>query len=620
MTSARDEPPTPASPRDGSGGHELAHSEQLIRSLLNATGQGVYGIDLDGNCTFANPACVQLLRYDSESDLLNRNMHELIHHTRAGGEPYPVEECQIYLAFREQRGIHIADEIVWRADGGSCPVEYWSYPVHHDDHLIGGVVTFVDISQRLEAENELREREATVRALLNATGEGIYGTDLSGDFTFANPACVSLLGFASDAELLGRNAHALIHHTRPNGDPYPVEECHIYQAFREGRDINIRDEIVWRADGTSFPAEYWSSPLKVDNDLAGCVVAFFDTTERKQAEEDLRQSEKLAALGKLSAGLAHELNNPAAAAQRSSAQLGQRLKELTRVAIELAQAGVSRQQWQALTDAVARARRDEAPTLSALDRADREEAIANWLGGRDLPNAWELAPPLVAAGVDETALESMIAELPAEVVTDAVAWVSESLATDELLKTLTTTTSNIISDLVGAVKSYSYMDQATQQEVNIHEGLDGTLRLLQHKLKTGATVQREYDAELPRISVLAGELNQVWTNLLDNAIDAAGANGTIGIRTFTDGPHVVVEVRDDGAGIPDEIRSRIFDPFFTTKEVGEGTGLGLDIVRRIITERSGGAIEVTSEPGDTRFLVRLPLTGPPATDKQGADR
>jgi PAS domain S-box-containing protein len=591
-------------------GHELEHSEQLVRALLNATGQGIYGVDLDGNCTFANPACVELLGYEHESDLLNRNMHALIHHTRPNGDPYPSDECQIYAAIREERGIHIGDEIVWRADGESYPVEYWSYPVHHDGKLLGCVVAFVDISERLDAENDLREREATVRALLNATGEGIYGTNLDGDFTFANPACVKLLGYESDKELLGRNVHKLIHHTRPTGEPYPIEECHIYQAFREGCDINLRDEIVWRADRTSFPVEYWSSPVQVNDKVAGCVVAFFDTTERKRAEEDLRQSEKLAALGKLSAGLAHELNNPAAAAQRAAAQLRERLERLAGFALELGELGLSGQQWQSLRNTVDRTRGEAPPTLSALDRADREEAIANWLSSHDLADAWQLAPPLVAAGVDESSLETMTTYLPASAIAAAVAWLSESLATDELLETLTTTTGSI-SELVAAVKGYSYMDQAPQQEVDIHEGLEGTLRMLQHKLKTGVTVHREYDAELPRIPVLAGELNQVWTNLLDNAIDAAGPTGEIGVRTWADGDHIVVEVRDNGPGIPDEIRLRIFDPFFTTKDVGEGTGLGLDVVRRIITGRSGGEIDVSSEPGDTRFVVRLPRAGPP---------
>ncbi len=594
--------------------HELEHSEQLVSSLLNATGQGVYGVDLDGDCTFANPACIELLGYESEAELLGHNMHQLIHHTRHDGAPYPVEDCQIYQAHREERGMHVGDEIVWRADGTSCPVEYWSYPVRHEDHLIGSVVSFVDISERLAAEAEIHEQEAMVRALLNATGEGIYGTDMNGEFTFANPACVALLGYKSDAELLGRNAHELIHHTRPTGGHYPVEDCRIYQAFREDRDTNVRDEIVWRSDGTSFPAEYWASPLRVNGELAGCVVAFFDSTEREQAEEELRQSEKLAALGKLSAGLAHELNNPAAAAQRASSQLRDTLERLSTAAVELGEQGLTAEQWAALARAVEIDAAASA-TLSALDRADREEELAGWLSSHSVENAWQLAPPLVAARIEGSTLDKVTAGMPGSAVPSAVAWLSESLTAGELLGTLTTTTTSM-SELVGAVKSYSYMDQALQQEVDIHQGLESTLRILQHKLGDNVEIVRDFSPQIPEFSVLAGELNQVWTNLLDNAIDAVGSEGRITMRTALDGDYALVEICDDGPGVPVDIQSRIFDPFFTTKDVGQGTGLGLDVVRRIVTDRSGGSIEVHSEPGDTRFQVRLPLAGPPELGAQ----
>ena len=208
--------------------HELHRTEELIRSLLNATGEGIYGVDLEGDCTFANPACMELLGFDSDSDLLGQNMHQLIHHTRPDGSAYPVEACRIYQAFREERGTHVGDEIVWRADGTSFPAEYWSHPMHHHDELVGAVVTFVDISERKQAEEDLRRSEATVRSVLNATGQGTYGVDLEGDCTFANPACVELLGFDSDDDLLGVNMHRLIHHTRANGTAYPVEECRIY--------------------------------------------------------------------------------------------------------------------------------------------------------------------------------------------------------------------------------------------------------------------------------------------------------------------------------------------------------------------------------------------------------
>ncbi len=386
-----------------------------------------------------------------------------------------------------------------------------------------------------------------------------------------------------------------------------MEECHIYQAFREGRGIHVGDEVVWRADGECFPAEYWSYPLFLHGELAGCVVAFVDITERKRTEEELRQTEKLTALGKLSAGLAHELNNPAAAAQRAAAQLGEQLDELETVTMRLSQHGLDEAIWARLRDSKgALAGGEERTEPSALERADREEAVASWLDGRGVEDGWQIAPGLVAAGIDEGDLEELADELPEAALVDAVRWVSQSQAVGELIRTLATSARSI-SDLVGAVKEHSYMDRAPEQEVDVRDGLESTLRILGHKLKQGTHLVREFNPDVPRITVLAGELNQVWINLIDNAIDAAGPEGEVRIRTFREDDHVVVEIADNGAGIAPELQSRIFDPFFTTKDVGEGSGLGLDVARRIVMERCGGEIDFRSAPGDTRFWVRLPL-------------
>ena len=586
------------------------HDEELVLALLNATGQGIYGVDLEGNCTFANPACVTMLGYGSDQELLGKNMHALIHHTRPSGDPYPVEECRIYQAFIESEGTHAGDEIVWRADGTSFPAEYWSYPLFLHSELAGCVVAFVNITERKRAEDALRESEETVLALLNATGQGIYGVDLEGNCTFANPACVTMLGYGSDQELLGKNMHALIHHTRPSGDPYPVEECRIYQAFIESEGTHAGDEIVWRADGTSFPAEYWSYPLFLHSELAGCVVAFVNITERKRAEEELRQTEKLSALGKLSAGLAHELNNPAAAAQRAASQLRERLEELETLSVRLSQQGLDDTSWARLHEAPqSLAAGGDARGLGALERADREDAVASWLDSHGVDDAWQIAPGLVAAGIEDSALDTLANELPETALADALRWMSQSQAIRDLVGTIAASARSI-SDLVGAVKEHSYMDRAPEQEVNVRDGLESTLRILSHKLKQGVHLVRDFDPELPRIVVLAGELNQVWINLIDNAIDAAGPDGEIRIRTFRENDRIVVEVADNGGGIPTHIQSRIFDPFFTTKDVGQGTGLGLDVARRIVTERCGGEIDFRSEPGDTRFWVRLPLRPP----------
>lgn len=322
-------------------------------------------------------------------------------------------------------------------------------------------------------------------------------------------------------------------------------------------------------------------------------------------EEEMRQTEKISALGKLSAGLAHELNNPAAAAQRASAQLRESLARAARASVGMGEVGLAPAQWSALAQAV-EVDRGAAATLSALERADREEALADWLTAHEAENAWQLAPPLVAAGFDASALEQVTAGMPAGAVPAAVVWLSESLATAELLGTLTTTTTTML-ELVGAVKSYSFMDQAREQEIDIHDGIENTITILGHKVKAGVTITRNYDRTLPRLVVAGGELNQVWTNLLDNAIDAAGPEGEVCIGTSREADRLIVEIADNGPGIPPDVQPRIFDPFFTTKDVGEGTGLGLDIVRRIVTDRCGGEIAFESRPGDTRFWVRLPL-------------
>ena len=451
------------------------------------------------------------------------------------------------------------------------------------------------------------EREELVRALLNATGQGIYGVDLDGNCTFANPSCVRMLGYERDQELLGKNMHQLIHHTRPNGEPYPVEECRIYQAFREGQGIHVGDEIVWQADGASFPAEYWSYPLHLNGELAGCVVAFVDITERKRTEEELRQTEKLTALGKLSAGLAHELNNPAAAAQRAAAQIREQLEELETLAMRLSRHSLGEAEWARLHDAQHGLTAGGAQAdLSALERADREDAVTSWLNAHGVGDAWQISPGLVAAGIDEGSVDALANDLPEAAIADALTWVSQTQAVGDLIETIGASARSI-SDLVSAVKEYSYMDRAPEQEVDLHDGLESTLRILGYKLKPGPRLVRDFDRGLPRVVVLAGELNQVWTNLIDNAIDAAGPDGEVRIRTFREDNRIVVEVADNGGGIPPEVQSQIFDPFFTTKEVGKGTGLGLDVARRIVTERCGGEIDFRSVPGDTRFRVHLPL-------------
>ena len=244
--------------------------------------------------------------------------------------------------------------------------------------------------------------------------------------------------------------------------------------------------------------------------------------------------------------------------------------------------------------------------MRELGGAGVDGGLGGWLESRGGAEPWELAFVIAAAGLDRDALESALAGLPDAAIGDAVAWAGESRAARELADAIAQSTASI-SKLVGAVKQYSYMDQAPRQELDIHDGLESTLTILGHKLKDGPAVVREYDRSLPKIFTAGGELNQVWTNILDNAIDAAGPEGEIRIITSLDGDNLLIEFVDNGPGIPQEIQSKVFDPFFTTKDVGQGPGLGLDISRRIITQRCGGQIDVTSEPGNTRFQIRRPV-------------
>jgi signal transduction histidine kinase len=327
---------------------------------------------------------------------------------------------------------------------------------------------------------------------------------------------------------------------------------------------------------------------------------------RIEAVEQSR--ERLAALGTMAAGLAHELNNPAAAAKRAAADMCDAVEILASTISRFVHAGVQRDQAEELAnmqqDALERAVKN--PPLDTLAAADAEDELTDGLEALEIAEPWRLVEPLVRAGVDAAWVER-VQELAGPATTAALEWVAASLTARGLAAELSDSAERM-SRLVGAVKSYAYMDRGDVVETEIHEGLDTTLVVLGHKLKhTKIAVERDYDRTLPKVLARGSELNQVWTNLLDNAIGALGDSGTITIRTRREAECAVVEVADDGPGIPEDVRARIFEPFFTTKPVGEGTGLGLDTVRRIVEERHKGTISVASQPGATTFRVWLPL-------------
>ncbi len=333
------------------------------------------------------------------------------------------------------------------------------------------------------------------------------------------------------------------------------------------------------------------------------VVARWRSTEAK-----LRQSEKMAQLGTLTAGLAHELNNPAAAVQRGAAQLLDADGQIRTAQLSLTQLGLSPDQVQALTalNEQVRERSRQAVTLDSLARADAEEALEDWMDARGLDDAWTYASTLVGMGYGPEDLDRLIGIFPGERLPVVLSWLVGAHLQASLLDEIREGAARM-SGIVKALKSYAYLDQAPVQEVDIHEGLDNTLILLRGRLKEGVQIVREYDPALPHIQGYGSELNQVWTNLIDNAIDAMDGKGELVLRTRREGEWVIVEIQDSGSGIPDEHLGRIFDPFFTTKPVGKGTGLGLDISYNIVVEKHRGDISVNSRPGKTTFQVRLPL-------------
>jgi signal transduction histidine kinase len=375
--------------------------------------------------------------------------------------------------------------------------------------------------------------------------------------------------------------------------------------FSRMKTYAVSGRVLSDARVLRFPASMFPQLVQRMPELATRLVGIMSDRIREITRVE-QQRDRLAALGKLSAGLAHELNNPASAAKRATSQLGELLKGIRDASHELGRRNLTQEQRKEIEQLESSLmQQNDAHPQDALAIADLEDQLDSLLRSHGQNDLWQLAADLARRNFQPEALEHLFATLDADTARAALCRISASVEIAGLLHEIESSTSRI-SDLVKAIKEYTFMDQAPIQNVDIIKTLENTLTILNHKLKKGVSVQRDYEKVPLLVNSFGSELSQVWTNIIDNAIDAMGGKGELRVRTYREDDCVVVEISDNGPGIPPEVQPRIFEPFFTTKPVGEGTGLGLDTVQRIVRKHRGN-IQIHSKSGDTRFQVRLPL-------------
>ncbi|MGD8576548.1 MAG: PAS domain S-box protein [Thiohalophilus sp.] len=611
----------------------LRESEAKFRSVMESAIDAIISGDMDGNIRSWNSAATALFGFTEEEvigqpieliipERYRESHKEGIHRVSTGGPSHVIGKTVELAAIRK--------------DGSEFPVELSLATWFLDDvRYYTGIIR--DISERKQAEQKFRSvTESAIDAIISA--------DHTGEIISWNKAASNILGY-SEEEAVGQRLELII--------PERFHDAHRNGMARftktgEAHAIGTTVELAARKkDGEELPIELSLSTWTVRDEryYTGIIR---DIGERKRAEEAIRQSEqalrekteemkkkneeleetlnklnqmhnqlimqeKMASLGKLSAGMAHELNNPAAAAQRSAAQLQESFAKWQAIQVRMRELSLDDEQIIKLSelDEIAKGRARQPLHLSALARSDKEEEMQSWLSNKNVDAGDDLVPNLVNFGLEKNELEELYSLFGKENFSVVIDWLSFKFSIYTLVDEIGISTGRIV-ELVKALKTYTYMDQAPVQSVDVREGLDNTLIILHNKIKRGVNLVREYADDLPMIQAYAGELNQVWTNIIDNAIDAMNGEGTLIVRARKEEPWVVVEIEDDGPGIPQQNLSKIFDPFFTTKGPGEGTGLGLNISRNLIVQKHKGQMSVISEPGSTCFSIRLPIDFNPA--------
>lgn len=533
---------------------KLKDREERLQLLLDSTAEPIYGLDPRGNCTFCNRAFLRTLGYQDASDLLGKNMHHVIHHTRADGSSYPEAECRAFEAFRTGAEAHVDDEVVWRSDGTCLPVEYWSHPVKHEGKIVGCVVTFVDITERKRAQDALHRAHEEAELFINSVPSILISISRDSRIKRWNLAAAKVFALGK-AEVVGKSlAECGIHWVRSDIQ----SEINSWCAGRESWRVEALPFVI---DGETrflgLTLNWISAPEERIDEL---LIIGSDVTEREILGQQLRQAQKLEAIGQLAAGIAHEINTPT-----------QYVGDNTRFLQE---------SWPSFKE------------LIAISREIRQEASLGPISSQALQRFDALT--------QAADFEYLQTEIPRAI--------EQSLEGTQR-----------VARIVRAMKEFSHPGVEEKRSIDINKAIETTITVARNEWKYVAEMETHFDLDLPSVLCHAGEFNQVILNLLINAAqaitqalgDGSQGKGKIVVSTSHDEDWAEISISDTGAGIPEAVRSRVFEPFFTTKPVGKGTGQGLALAHTAIVRRHGGKIWFDSEVGKgTTFYIRIPLAQP----------